>query len=452
MEVSADFPEKLGFLFFPAPYKVARGGRSGAKSWGFARALLILGVRGKIRVLCAREVQKSIKDSVHKLLKDQIVHLGLESYYTVLETEIRGTIGTEFAFTGLSEHTSTTIKSFEGVDICWVEEGQAVSKRSWDVLIPTIRKEGSEIWVSYNPELETDDTHQRFTIHPPEGCVNVEINWRDNPWHNELQESKRLHCKKYDPDNYDNIWEGKCKPAVEGAIYYKQIMELESQGRVCNLPYDPMLKVHIVLDLGWNDSLSCGLIQKGVADIRIIESIECSHTSLDAFSAELKTRGHNWGKVWVPPADGYSKRLESGGRSTYDIMTALGWQCVTRREQTEMSVEEGIRNARLVFPRLYFDQTKAWNTPKELVPEPITAGFYKTEYHNRLGESLKRYRRIINQQTQAAGTPAKTDEAHGADMLRYVCNNAEKFTNEDDHQRFRIGGVSYQPLDQGVGM
>jgi len=451
MELAADFPEKLGFLFFPSPYKIARGGRSGAKSWGFARALLIQGARTKLRMLCAREIQKSIKDSVHKLLKDQIVLLGLEDFYTVLETEIRGANGTEFAFTGLSEHTTTTIKSFEGVDRCWVEEGQAVSKRSWDVLIPTIRKEGSEIWVSLNPELETDDTYQRFVVNPPEGCRGVEINYRDNPWHNDLQEAKRLHCKINDPDLYDHIWEGKPLPAVEGAIYYRQIMEMEAQKRNCNVPYDPMLKVHAILDLGWNDSLSCGLVQKGVSDVRIIESLECHQTPLDIFSSELKTRPYNWGKVWLPH-DGFSKSLNSGGRSSYDILTALGWNCATEEEIIKMSIEEGIRAVRLMFSRLYFDKTKAYNVPKEDVPKPITPGFHPTEYHNRLGESIKRYRRHINQKTQAAGQPVKDEVAHGADMLRYIACNIDEMTNEDDNQAFRLSGYSYQPLDQGVGM
>jgi phage terminase large subunit len=242
MEINAQFPEKLRILFWKARYKIARGGRGSGKSWSFARALLIMGVQKKIRVLCAREVQLSIKQSVHKLLKDQIEIMGLQSHYKVFETEIRGINGTEFAFTGLSNLTIDTIKSFEGIDICWVEEGQAVSKRSWEILIPTIRKDKSEIWVSYNPDLDTDDTHQRFTTKPPPDCLNVEVNWRDNPWFSDVLEQERLHCLKYDPDGYDNIWEGKCRPAVEGAIYFKQIQEAELNGRIKTVPHDKMLR------------------------------------------------------------------------------------------------------------------------------------------------------------------------------------------------------------------
>src|SRR6185437_8216085 len=180
-QIEANFPEKLSYLFKPKRYKVAYGGRGGAKSWGFARALLILGAQKPLRILCARETQKSIQDSVHKLLSDQVKALGLEEFYQVQKAAIIGANGTEFAFAGIRQNVGN-MKSFEGCDICWVEEAQNVSKHSWSVLIPTIRKEGSEIWVSFNPELETDETYQRFVIRPYPGCEPVKINWSDNPW------------------------------------------------------------------------------------------------------------------------------------------------------------------------------------------------------------------------------------------------------------------------------
>ena len=152
-QTKAQFPQKLEFLSKPYRYKVAYGGRGSGKSWGFARELLIQGATKKLRVLCAREIQRSIKQSVHQLLSDQIQQLNLGSFYQVLESEIRGINGTQFNFTGLANNTVESIKSFEGVDIVWVEEAQTVSKRSWDILIPTIRKPKSEIWVSFNPDL-----------------------------------------------------------------------------------------------------------------------------------------------------------------------------------------------------------------------------------------------------------------------------------------------------------
>ena len=158
----AQFPSKLEFLFDQHRYKVAYGGRGSSKSWSFARALIIQAANRPLRILCAREIQKSIKQSVHQLLSDQIQALGLGSFFEVLEAEIRGMNGSSFSFAGLATNTVESIKSFEGVDIVWVEEAQTVSKRSWDILIPTIRKENSEIWISFNPDVDTDDTYQRF--------------------------------------------------------------------------------------------------------------------------------------------------------------------------------------------------------------------------------------------------------------------------------------------------
>jgi phage terminase large subunit len=150
LTVNAEFPEKLACLFKPNRYKVLYGGRGGAKSWGIARALLIMASNKPLRILCARELQMSIRDSVHKLLSDQIETLQLSGFYEIQNSSIKGLNGSEFSFAGLRSNVAQ-IKSYEGVDICWVEEAQTVSKGSWNVLIPTIRKDGSEIWVSFNP-------------------------------------------------------------------------------------------------------------------------------------------------------------------------------------------------------------------------------------------------------------------------------------------------------------
>src|SRR5262249_44110905 len=154
------------YLFRPKRYKVLYGGRYGMKSWGAARALLMLGTQKPLRILCARELQNSIKDSVHKLLSDQIEILGLREFYDIQQTSIKGVNGTEFSFEGI-RHNISKIRSYEGIDICWVEEAVLVSSTSWETLIPTIRKEGSEIWMTFNPELEQDETYKRFVKDPP---------------------------------------------------------------------------------------------------------------------------------------------------------------------------------------------------------------------------------------------------------------------------------------------
>jgi len=401
-----EIPEKLGFLLTEKKrYKGAKGGRGSAKSWSFARALLVLGTIGKRRILCTREVQKSIKQSVHKLLKDQIEALGLTAFYRVLENEIRGVNGTEFSFSGLSDQTVDSIKSFEGCDIVWVEEAQSVSKRSWSVLIPTIRKDGSEIWLSFNPELETDETYDRFITNQPDDAIIVDMNYTDNPWFPEVLERERLHAKASLPKSeYENIWEGKCLPAVQGAIYYDEIAAAEEDGRVCNVPHDPKLKVQVVFDLGWNDAMSISLVQKNLSALAVIENIEDSHKTLAHYSALLKEKKYNWGKVYLPH-DGRHKDYRTG-KSAEDIMKGLGWEVEIT---PNISIEDGIRLTRMTFPRVYFDKTKA----------------------ARLVQCAKRYRRSINQQTNEPGAPLHDEWSHGADNLRYIAVNAESMTNED---------------------
>jgi len=439
VEQKASFPEKAQFLFRPYPYKVMRGGRGSSKSHSAAGALVIQTAQKPHRVLCTREVQTSIKDSVHKLLCDKIEDLNLGMYYTVLQNEIRARNGGEFMFSGLADQTATSIKSFEGISRCWCEEAQVISKRSWDILLPTIRYEDrpdtkiklgdAEIWVTYNPELESDPTHQMFTVNPPPGTMNVEMNWRDNPWFPKILEARRQYCLKNDPDNYDNIWEGKCKPAVEGAIFFKQIQEAEVNRRICNIPHEPMLKVHVVLDLGWGDSLAASLVQKHLSEIRIIEYLEFNQTRLDILSNELKKRPYDWGRVWLPYADGFSKTLNSGGKSTCDILEKLGWDVVPKTEIVDLTVEQGIKITRMAFHKMYFDKSKcgALEPPKTIPGENEVK---HTEYSHRLVECLKRYRRNVNKTTGAETAPVRNTAAHGGDCTRYIAINADNMDNE----------------------
>jgi len=213
----AEFPSKLRFLFKPARYKVAHGGRGGAKSWGFARALLILAAQRQLRVLCARELQVSIQDSVHKLLSEQIEPLGLAGFYQVQQAAIRGANGSEFVFSGIRSNI-TKIKSMEGIDICWVEEAEKVSKESWDVLIPTIRKPGSEIWVSFNPSEESDPTYQRFVVKPPPGAVVREISWRDNSWFPAELRAEKDYLYAVDAEAAAHVWGGGCRKNSNAAV------------------------------------------------------------------------------------------------------------------------------------------------------------------------------------------------------------------------------------------
>jgi phage terminase large subunit len=205
-------PLAFGFLFDPplggTRYRVAYGGRGSAKSWQFARALLVHGLSKKLRILCGREYQASIRDSVHRVLADQVTRLGLESFYSIQESAILGKNGTEFLFKGLKRDIAQ-IKSTEGIDICWIEEAEAVSEHSWRTLVPTIRKDESEIWVTFNPALESDPTYQMFVVNPPERALVRSVNFDDNPWFPDVLRQEAEELRINDPEAFAHVWQGK---------------------------------------------------------------------------------------------------------------------------------------------------------------------------------------------------------------------------------------------------
>lgn len=205
-------PKLRPFVERKARHKVARGGRGGGKSWCIARLLLLMASERKLRILCAREVQKSIKDSVYKLLADQIESMQMGEFYEVQTTTIKGANGSEFLFTGLRDHTSDSIKSYEGCDICWIEEAARVSAHSANILIPTIRKAGSELWWSYNPEQADDFVHAN--IAKREDSLVVDVGWQDNPWFPVELEAERVALKALNDDLYRHVWEGECRSAA----------------------------------------------------------------------------------------------------------------------------------------------------------------------------------------------------------------------------------------------
>jgi phage terminase large subunit len=212
------FPVGLNFLFQPSRYKVAYGGRGSGKSWGFARALLILGMQKPMRILCAREQQASIQDSVHKLLSDQIDDMGFSEWYEVQKQVIYGKNGSEFIFAGIRSDPGK-IKSFEGIDICWVEEAAGVSERSWDFLEPTIRKAGSEIWVSFNPDQATDPTYHKFIIASPPDSIVRKLSWFDNFWFPSALRAHMEHLARVDPESCDHIYGGECRTHSEAQVF-----------------------------------------------------------------------------------------------------------------------------------------------------------------------------------------------------------------------------------------
>ena len=422
MQLAIDLPRKARDTLNPElkkRFRVLYGGRDGAKSWSIARAILGRGVLKPERILCVREVQKSIAESVHQLLKDQVSALDLAGFYDVQQNYIRGSNGTQIAFHGLSGQTAASIKSFEGTTICWVEEAQTISKRSWDLLEPTIRAPGSEIWVSFNPEMDTDETYKRFVVNPPTDAIVTKINWDDNPWRSKVLDAARERMQAEAPEDYAHIYGGACRPAVEGAIYYREVSALRSGGRLCNVPYDPMLKVHVVVDLGFNDFMSLLLVQRLGSEIRVIRYIEDRLKDIPWYSQELRELKLNWGKVYLPH-DAKAKTLAAANNPHGSTAEAQFKNLSWATEIVEsVDLDQGIRKAREVFPRVYIDKTHA----NELV--------------NRLG----RYRRRVNSEGQAS-TPMHNDDSHGADGFRYLALVADQLANDD----YKPVKLSFEPV------
>lgn len=206
-------------LWHPHRYKVFYGGRSSGKSWAIAEALVQMSDMANLRILCCREIQNSIKDSSYLLLKDTAHRLGIESHFKFLDSEIRNEVtGSRFIFKGLLRNDQS-IKSTEGIDFCWVEEAQTVSETSWQTLIPTIRKEGSEIWVSFNPLQVDDPTTKRFIEFPPDEAYVRKVNYDENPYFSKEMRAEMEYDKRTDYEKYLHIWEGYPRTFSDAQIF-----------------------------------------------------------------------------------------------------------------------------------------------------------------------------------------------------------------------------------------
>ncbi len=214
-------------------YKVLYGGRGGAKSWDVARLLLLIAAHARpnnpiagfsrpVRILCAREFQKSIAESVHKLLEDQISALGLDEYFTIGKTSIVSSSGSEFIFEGLKMNVNK-IKSLEGIDIVWVEEAEMVSAYSWQILDPTIRRAGAQVWVTFNPREKADPTFDMFVTNGAsygDELAIAKVGWEDNPWFDVtslVKQKDRMYA--VDPEVADHVWGGNTREITEAVIF-----------------------------------------------------------------------------------------------------------------------------------------------------------------------------------------------------------------------------------------
>jgi phage terminase large subunit-like protein len=218
--VRLELPVKLLPILEPRRFKIMHGGRGGGKSHTVAQVLLMLSMQRKLRILCIREIQKSIAKSSMQVLADYIERLGLSAYFDVQKTTIIcRTTGSQFEFSGLQDHTADSIRSFENADIVWVEEAHSVTANSWNILIPTIvRKQTAEIWATFNPDQEDDYVYHRFVANTDPNAWVCQINHRDNPWLSEAMDDERRALQAINDDLYQHVWEGQCR-SVAGLLF-----------------------------------------------------------------------------------------------------------------------------------------------------------------------------------------------------------------------------------------
>lgn len=391
------FPQKLKCLFDPEPrYIVLYGGRGGAKSWGVARALLIRGANSPIRILCSREIQRSIGESVHQLLSDQIKALNLEGFYEILNNEIRGKNGTLFMFGGL-KHNIANIKSKEGIDVVWVEEAEKVTKNSWDTLIPTIRKPGSQIIVTFNPDIEESETYQRFVVDPPESSIVEKLTYRDNPWFPDVLDQDRIEMQKKDPVSYDNVWEGNPRAAIEGAVYKKELDQAREEGRITTLEYDASKPCNTYWDIGHADCMSIWIEQKVGQNRYLIDFIQGQYEKVPYYIDQLHQKGYNY-SLHVLPHDAKQDRANAEFTTHDMVAKAFPNARVHVNPNFAGAVKAGIQAVRNVFPFLYFDK------------ERCREGLY----------SLKMYHYRTNHEGRVQGETPSHDFSDAPDALRML--------------------------------
>lgn len=345
--------------------RVHGGGAGGAKSHFFAEQAIVRCYRRPTRVVCIREVQNSIRDSVRQLLVDKIKQLNLDWAFEILEAEIRGRPGTPafgslLIFRGMQSYNAANIKSLEAVDIAWVEEAQTLSQYSLDLLRPTIRKEGSEIWFSWNPRFKTDPVDQFLRRNPPAESIVVQVNWMDNPWFPEVLRKEMAHDFESDPDKAEHIWNG-AYGSTQGAILAKWINKARREGRVTSAKFDPRgAPVEISSDIGFRDTATWWFWQRKIGGFTVFKVLHDSGMDADEWIeaiilalTEMGISEAMLGKIWLPH-DARIKTFQSKHSSLQRFIAKFTMKKVGIVPQSKKA--DQISAARYITDMVEFDQ------------------------------------------------------------------------------------------------
>lgn len=335
-EFNLEIPEKALFLVKERKrYKVIYGGRASGKSWAMARASIMLAMQSKLRILCVRQFQNSIADSIHKLLADSISAMGLDNYFEITQNTIRCYNGSEYIFKGIHNNPQE-IKSLEGVDLCLCEEAQNITDESWEILIPTIRKEGSEIWICFNPQMEDDATYRRFVKNPPDDSIVVCMNYMDNPWFPDVMKMEMEYCKKTDYNKYEHIWLGHTVLETDAQIFKGKFELLDFEA-------EDFTEFYYGADWGFSSDASV-LTRCFVED-------NCLYIDYESYGVgvEIDELPQLFDKI--PESRKWKIRADCARPETISYMARHGFNCVPA-EKWKGSIEDGIEFMRS-FDKIY---------------------------------------------------------------------------------------------------
>lgn len=420
-EIEVQFPEKLLFLINdPARYKVLYGGRGAGKTENIARALIILACQKKLRILCCRELQKSIRESVHKTIDNQITDMHLDSEFDVQATSITSKrTGSEFIFYGL-RHNINSVKSLARIDIAWVEEAVNCSKTTWEKLGPTIRgrhendpngmggpfKQGPEIWLSFNPELDTDETYKRFVLQRDKYAPDFieeknekvryafiqKLNWSDNKWFPRDLRREMEVLRVTDQQEWLNVWEGHTKQVLNGAIYAEEIKKVLLDNRRGKIAYDPSRPVHTFWDLGHADHTAIWFVQQVGVEYNLINYFQDQLKKIPYYLEHMQSLKYVYGNHYLPH-DADNETLAS--RSVAKLIRDTYPKSVKIVPRVPKKVV-GIRAARQIFDLCNFDE------------ENTADGW----------QCLCRYQYDVDDDGKFSLNPAHNEYSHGADAFQ----------------------------------
>lgn len=366
LSTNVTIPVKFGRVFAPlvppARYKGAWGGRGSGKSHFFAELLIVKCLAKKTEWVCIREVQKTLAQSAKKLLEGKIEALGVGHLFEVLQDRIKTPHGGLIIFQGMQDHTADSIKSLEGFDGAWVEEAQSLSARSLMLLRPTIRKEGSELWFSWNPRNKNDPVDVMLRgDETPTGAVVVKANWSDNKRFPAELEQEREDCLRMMPDQYDHIWEGGYVTVVDGAYFAKDLTLAKAQGRIGRVGPDPLMTYRAFFDIGGTgakaDAVAIWIAQFVGREILWLDYYEAQGQPLATHVAWMREKGYTPGKcsIWLPhDGDTNDTVFDVSYKSALESM---GYTVTIVPNQGKGAAKARIERARRLFPTMWFNET-----------------------------------------------------------------------------------------------